>query len=138
MSSDIRQVGADEDLALVGELISRSFDHLGANHHLVPDERQRLRVMGDYFGLLARYAAEGAGEVHVTGDGHAAAVWFDRTGDGDLPEYEKLLAQVAGEFLPRFQHLDEVFDADHHRSRTGTWRSSPCSRSTGARASAAR
>ena len=51
--------------------------------------------------------------MHVTGDGTAAAVWFDRTGEGDLPEYEKLLAAAAGEFLPQFQQLDEVFDANH-------------------------
>jgi GNAT superfamily N-acetyltransferase len=110
--------GADEAVRLgVGAFISESFDHLDADRYLVPDEQRRTEVMGRYFGMLAESAADGAGEVlRIVDDGGTAAcaVWFDRTSEGQpWAEYEKLLAEVAGPYLPRFQALDEAFDALH-------------------------
>jgi ribosomal protein S18 acetylase RimI-like enzyme len=50
----------------------------------------------------------------MTEDGRAAAVWFDRTGEPSEPEnYEKRLAELAGEHLGRFEHLDRQMDAYH-------------------------
>jgi GNAT superfamily N-acetyltransferase len=50
----------------------------------------------------------------MTEDGSAAAVWFDRTGEPSEPEgYAKRLADLAGEHLPRFQHLDLQMEANH-------------------------
>jgi ribosomal protein S18 acetylase RimI-like enzyme len=110
--------GAGEVARLgIGAFISESFDHLEADHFLVPDEARRTEVMGRYFGMLAESAAGGAGEVlRIVDDGATAAcaVWFDRTREGEpWDEYEQLLAEVAGVHLPRFQQLDEAFDALH-------------------------
>src|SRR5690349_20075874 len=110
--------GADEAAGLrIGAFISESFHHLDADHYLVPDEDRRTEVMGRYFGMLAESAADGAGEVQRfvdEGETAACAVWFDRTAEGQpWAEYEQLLAEVAGPYLPRFQALDEAFDALH-------------------------
>jgi GNAT superfamily N-acetyltransferase len=101
----------------LGRFISESFDHLDADRFLVPDEERRTEVMGRYFGMLAESAAGGAGEVlRIVDDGATAAcaVWFDRTGEPETwDDYEKLLAEATGVYLPRFQALDEAFDALH-------------------------
>ena len=50
----------------------------------------------------------------MTEDRAAAAVWFDRTGAASEPEgYEKRLADLAGEHLGQFQHLDRQMEANH-------------------------
>jgi hypothetical protein len=64
----IRMATDDNDVAWAADLIARSFDHLAANHYLVPDDDQRVPVMREYFLLLSEHAAQGAGEVLVTED----------------------------------------------------------------------
>ena len=44
----------------------------------------------------------------------AAAVWFDRTHETpEIPHYDERLAALAGEWLPHFHALDELFDKHH-------------------------
>jgi ribosomal protein S18 acetylase RimI-like enzyme len=110
----IRLAETDRDVEGVGELIACSFDDLAANRYLVPDPARREQIMGRYFTMFTRYAAAGAGQVQIAADGAAAAVWFDRTiTPPPFDEYEEQLAELAGDFLPRFAELDEVFDKDH-------------------------
>ena len=114
---EIRPARADE-LAAVGHLISLSFFHLGADIYLVPPLDDRLPVMADFFTLYTEHAFE-YGRVDVidapAGDGIvAAAVWFDNTGDASAPaNYEERLRALAGEYLDRFNALDELFDKHH-------------------------
>ena len=114
---EIRPARADE-LTAVGHLISLSFFHLGADIYLVPPLDDRLPVMADFFTLYTEHAFE-YGRVDVidapAGDGIvAAAVWFDNTGDAPAPaNYEERLRALAGEYLDRFNALDELFDKHH-------------------------
>ena len=102
----------DEDTDDVGDLIARSFDHLGANRYLVPDDSERLPVMRRFFQMLSEHAQRGAGRVLYTGD--AVAVWFDRTTEGPGPvEYDERLADITGKHLDRFLELDHLLDLHH-------------------------
>jgi len=105
------------EIPAVGRLIALSFDHLPQNRSLVPDERDRLRVMGDFFTFLTE-SAPGSGRVDVIGDAAgglaATAVWFDRT--REMPEidgYEHRLGALTGRYLPNFEALDELFEKHH-------------------------
>lgn len=117
MTPDIRPA-TEAELPAVGSLIALSFDHLEQNASLVPDPAARLRVMGDFFTMLTVHAPL-CGKVDVIDDPNggglaAAAVWFDRTAEQpELVGYEERLAELAGEFLPNFQALDEVFEKHH-------------------------
>ena len=108
----------EAELPAVGALIALSFDDLEQNRSLVPDPGSRLRVMGDFFTLLTEHAPL-CGKVDViddpAGGGLAAtAVWFDRTHDmPEIPRYDERIAALAGEWLPHFQALDELFDKHH-------------------------
>jgi ribosomal protein S18 acetylase RimI-like enzyme len=114
---EIRPAREDE-LTAVGNLISYSFDHLDADSYLVPNEADRLKVMADFFGLLTEHAYK-YGQVDIidapSGEGYAAtAVWFDLTREAPGPErYEERLEELAGQYLPRFQALDELFEKHH-------------------------
>ncbi len=108
----IRPAGDDADVRHVADVVARSFDHLGANQYLIPDSRQRLPIMREYFGILVEHAARGAGEVLLT-DG-AVAVWFDRTTEPAEPQgYGQRLADAAGEHLERFHELDKLLEFHH-------------------------
>nr|BFE71544.1 GNAT family N-acetyltransferase [Actinoplanes digitatis] len=83
----------------------------------MPDPAARLRVMGDFFTMLTVHAPL-CGKVDVIDDPDgglaAAAVWFDRTAEQpELVGYEERLAELAGEWLPNFQALDEIFEKHH-------------------------
>jgi ribosomal protein S18 acetylase RimI-like enzyme len=110
----IRPAADAADVAAAADLIALSFDHLAANHYLVPDEKLRLPVMREFFFLLTEHAANGAGEVLLTEDGAGAAVWFDRTTDPTEPEgYEERITAAAGEYVGRFDELDVLFEKNH-------------------------
>jgi ribosomal protein S18 acetylase RimI-like enzyme len=102
------------DIDTVADIVTDAFDHLKVIHYLVPDPARRRVVVRDWYRLYVAHAISGAGQVVVTEDATAAAVWFDRTQDASEPEgYDKRLAELAGEYLPRFQHLDLQMEAHH-------------------------
>jgi len=73
--------------------------------------------MADFFTLLTEHAHK-YGRVDVidrAGGGLVAtAVWFDRSKDMPEPEhYDHRLKSLAGQYLERFQALDELFDKHH-------------------------
>ena len=108
---------SEAELPAVGQLIALSFDHLEQNASLVPDPAARLRVMGDFFTMLTVHAPL-CGKVDVIDDPEgglaAAAVWFDRTGElPEIADYDDRLSELAGQWLPNFQALDEIFDKHH-------------------------
>jgi len=113
---DIRAAG-EAELAEVGRLISYAFNDLDANVYLVPQLDDRLQVMADFFTLLTGHAHK-HGRVDVIdrpGGGLAgAAVWFDRSKEMPDPEhYDRRLKSLAGQYLERFQSLDELFEKHH-------------------------
>ncbi|GIE94946.1 GNAT family N-acetyltransferase [Paractinoplanes rishiriensis] len=118
MTNPVIRPAREDEIAAVGHLISLSFFHLAANTYLVPPLDDRLPVMADFFTLYTEHAFK-YGRIDVidspAGDGLiAAAVWFDNTGEAPAPErYDERLRDLAGEFIDRFQALDELFDKHH-------------------------
>jgi GNAT superfamily N-acetyltransferase len=112
-TADLRIAGPG-DIDAVADLVADAFDHLNVIHYLVPDPSRRRTVTRDWYRLHVEHAIGGAGQVVRTEDGAAAAVWFDRTGEPSEPEdYAKRLADLAGEHLSRFEHLDRQMDTHH-------------------------
>ena len=108
------RIAGPGDIDTVADIVADAFDHLEVIHFLVPDESRRRQVSRDWYRLYVAHAIGGAGQVVMAENGSAAAVWFDRTGEASEPEdYEKHLADLAGEHLPRFQHLDLQMEANH-------------------------
>lgn len=108
------RVAGSGDIDTVADIVTDAFDHLEVIHYLVPDPARRRTVSRAWYWLYIAHAIGGAGQVVMTKDAAAAAVWFDRTGEASEPEgYEKRLAELADEFLPRFQHLDLQMEANH-------------------------
>ena len=109
----LRVAGAG-DIDRVADIVADSFLHLEAIRFLVPDDARRRPVSRAWYRLFAAHAIDGAGQVVMTEDGSAAAVWFDRTGAAGEPDgYAENLAALAGDDLPRFQELDREMDAHH-------------------------
>ena len=112
--SDIVTVTDSARLTAIGGQIARSFDHLDANRYLIPDPERRLDAMSEFFAVLTEHAGNGGGRVFETSDGHAVAVWFDRTVEPTEPEdYARRIEKAAGPYAERFAELDEAFEADH-------------------------
>jgi ribosomal protein S18 acetylase RimI-like enzyme len=102
------------DIDIVADIVADAFDHLDVIHYLVPKPDRRRTVSRDWYRLYVAHAIGGAGQVVMTEDASAAAVWFDRTREASGPEgYEKHLAGLAGDDLPQFQHLDLQMEASH-------------------------
>lgn len=124
---------ADADATAV--LIAVAFHGLDVSAWLVPDPRERFRVLADDFRILVDHALT-HGEIHLidpdigpssgpdtddgigdefTGRPIAAAVWFPQiTGPTPPPpDYDTRLAAACGPATPRFRVLDQHF-ADTH------------------------
>ncbi|RZU74647.1 acetyltransferase (GNAT) family protein [Micromonospora kangleipakensis] len=109
----IERLGPAETRA-VAERIAWAFHHLDVTRWLVPDEAKREAVLADNFEILVDHAMR-HGIVHGTADRSAVAVWFPQAGEPAPPpaDYDARLAAACGEWTPRFQHLDELFEANH-------------------------
>ena len=108
------RVAGEEDIDGIADLIGHAFVHMPIIRFLVPDESRRLQVSRDWYRLYIAHAIGGAGQVVTTEDSSAAAVWFDRTSEASEPEdYQKRLADIAGEDLPRFEELDREMETHH-------------------------
>ncbi|MFC7527556.1 GNAT family N-acetyltransferase [Actinoplanes sp. GCM10030250] len=107
-------VAGPGDIDWVADIVADAFLHLDVIAYLVPDERRRRAVSRAWYRLYIAHAIGGAGEVVMTADGSAAAVWFDRTRPFTEPDgYVAHLADLAGDDLPRFQYLDAQMDFYH-------------------------
>ena len=108
------RIAGPGDIDTVADIVTDSFLHLEVIRFLVPDDARRRTVSRDWYRLYIAHAIHGAGQVVMIEDATAAAVWFDRTGEADEPEdYPEHLADLAGDDLPRFQHLDLQMEANH-------------------------
>jgi predicted N-acetyltransferase YhbS len=100
MRPDVRHA-TTADAAQVAELIATAFAQLKVVNYLVPDRRERHRILEH-------------GDVHLVDDGHAAAVWFPRTAPLPAPrDYDSRLAECTGEWVERFRVLDALFEQHH-------------------------
>jgi predicted N-acetyltransferase YhbS len=112
MRPDIRHA-AQEDAAQVAELIATASAQLKVVSYLVPDRRERHKILTANFRIFVDHALE-HGEIHLIDDGHAAAVWFPRTAPLPAPaDYDRRLAECAGEWVEHFRTLDALVE-EHH------------------------
>jgi predicted N-acetyltransferase YhbS len=112
MRPEIRPATA-ADATRVAELIATAFAELKVVSYLVPDRRARHKILTANFQIFVDHAIE-HGEVHLIDDGPAVAVWFPRLTPLPAPrDYDRRLAEIAGEWIERFQALDELFDKNH-------------------------
>ena len=103
-----------EDAHWVADLIAEAFHPLAVAGWLVPEPQERAQVLPANFRIFVDHALA-YGQVQMTGDGAAVAVWFPRD-EAALPEpvaYQRRVAAACGEATPRFLHLDELFDKHH-------------------------
>lgn len=110
-------VAGPRDLDTVADVVTAAFEPLKVIQDLVPDPVERRDVTRGWYRLHIEHAIRrGCGEVVMTEDRNAVAVWFDRTGKiTDPHDYDSRLTDIAGDHLPRFEHLDKVMDANHPR-----------------------
>jgi ribosomal protein S18 acetylase RimI-like enzyme len=109
----VRLAGPD-DIDTVADIVTEAFDPLDVIGYLVPDPARRRTVPRDWYRFYIERAVDGAGQVFLTENATAAAVWFDRTGKPSDPDgYDNRLAEIAGDDLPRFWHLDHQMEAYH-------------------------
>lgn len=108
------RLGHDWDLEPVAALLAEAFLHGDFAPWLIPDLAERRAIYYPYFRIFTEYALS-AGEVEITGDADAVALWYPLGIDPDLhiPGYNERLARTVGEYLPRFQALDAVMAAHH-------------------------
>ncbi|MFF5293030.1 GNAT family N-acetyltransferase [Paractinoplanes globisporus] len=108
------RIAGEPDIDLVADVVADAFDHLEVINWLVPDPDRRWQVSRAWYRLYIEHAIRGAGQVVLTEDHAACAVWFDRTGPVTEPaNYGQRLAALAGAHLGRFEHLDTQMDTHH-------------------------
>lgn len=114
MTGPVIERPAATEAARLADLIAEAFTDLSATAWLVPDPDARRGRLAGNFEILVEYALAW-GEVYVTADRDAVAVWFPRDGDPPPPpvDYDVRVARSAGPWVDRFRHLDDLFDANH-------------------------
>lgn len=115
---------ADTGVAQVATTIAKAFTPLEVAEWLVPNPRERERILAEQFTMFVEDALK-QGEVLLGSHGpagsagvHAAAVWYrEMDGPHALPDdYDARLADICGEHLDRFKILDEAFALHHQAS----------------------
>lgn len=97
----------------IAALIAEAFEHIPPAKWIVPDDAVRRRLLAKQFEILVDHAQK-YGQVHVSDDGDAVAVWFDNTAEApEIERYDERLAEAVGEWLPRFQAFDAELLAHH-------------------------
>jgi ribosomal protein S18 acetylase RimI-like enzyme len=114
------RIATAKDATPTAELIADAFFTLDATAWLVPDPRERARVLPADFEIYVEHALT-HGEIHLIDDAGelaAAAVWFPQlTGPTPEPDdYDDQLVAACGPHTDRFRTLDQLFDDNHPRS----------------------
>src|SRR5690606_1521136 len=112
---DVKIIQADEqDAAWIADLIGTAFHPLAVAQWLVPDPARRAEVLPANFRIFVDHALA-HGEIHMTSDRSAVAVWFPWDGEPLPPpeRYDERLRAACGETTARFQVLDALFDQHH-------------------------
>jgi GNAT superfamily N-acetyltransferase len=111
--ASIRRAGPAETGALA-QVIADAFDDLPVCRWLVPDPRQRRRVLPADFHILVEHGVE-HGTVYTTGELDAVAVWYSGAPEGvpDIPDYDERVARACGPYTERFRLLDDAMHGAH-------------------------
>ncbi|MFD6694974.1 GNAT family N-acetyltransferase [Micromonospora aurantiaca (nom. illeg.)] len=105
-----------DDLDPLLFVLAEAFLQTATAGWLVPNDSDRRRVCYRYFRLVLQHALR-HGTVETNADLSAVAVWYGR---GEVPptvepDYQDALEQAAGEYAPKFNLLDAMFEAHHPR-----------------------
>jgi ribosomal protein S18 acetylase RimI-like enzyme len=113
IATTIRTAGPD-DAPAVAEVLATAFLHGDLAPWLIPNPAVRARVYRPYFALLTEQALH-HGHVDITTERDAAAVWYPIAGDAPPAprRYDERLADITGEYLPRFAALDTAMHRHH-------------------------
>lgn len=115
-TTPVLRTAGPNDIDTVADIVADAFGHLDVIRFLVPDDHRRHTVSRAWYRLHIAHAIDGAGQVVMTDDRTAAAVWFDRTGEPSEPDdYANHLADLAGDDLPHFLELEHQMDTNHPR-----------------------
>jgi GNAT superfamily N-acetyltransferase len=101
------------DAHTAADLIATAFHALDVARWLVAHPEDRERVIYANMRIFVEHALD-HGEMFLTADRSAVAVWFRR--DKPLPEiadYDRRLWLACGPYTDRFRALDTAFDAHH-------------------------
>src|SRR5919198_6381866 len=94
------------DLDVIADLLGEAYHDLAPLRGIVLSSRQRTRVLPAYLRIHVEHALT-FGEIHLTADRSAVAVWFPY--DGSRPEpasYHTRLALACGQYADQFQTLE--------------------------------
>lgn len=101
------------DIDVVANLLGEAFHDLAPARWLVVNPRQRVLVLPSYLRIHVEHAMR-FGEVHVTADRSATAIWFPYNRSRPEPaNYHTRLALASGQFADRFRNLEAVLTAHH-------------------------
>ncbi|GIF16302.1 GNAT family N-acetyltransferase [Actinoplanes teichomyceticus] len=110
----VRLAGTD-DLNDVALLLAAAFEDGDYANWLVPDKVARHLMYPPYFTLLLEPAIE-HGQIELTSDGAAAAVWYRLCGPPPAPtDYEQRLTDICGARTAWFKRLDAALERHHPR-----------------------
>ncbi len=113
MSTPPIRPATDAEAGAVADRIAEAFVDLDATAWLIPDPADRRHVLRDDFRILVDHAYE-HGEIHVTDDLSAVAVWyFVDDAFPPPPDYDRRVAEACGPYTERFATLDKLFEANH-------------------------
>jgi GNAT superfamily N-acetyltransferase len=111
----VRRAGPG-DADHVAELLAVAFLDDPVTSWLFPDPQDRAARHPQFFRVFTDRALTN-GTVHLTANGHAAALWLHIDREGPPPIPAEPLAAACGPYLPRMQLLDDLVEAGHPRRR---------------------
>jgi predicted N-acetyltransferase YhbS len=104
-----------DDLTAVTAVLTEAFLHGDLAPWLIAPLEDRQRIYPAYFTLLARHALD-HGEVDITGDRLAVAVWHTSEQlHAEITDYPAQLAQITAPYTARFAALDDAMHRHHPR-----------------------
>ena len=97
------------DVETLSWLAAEAAEPLAISSWLVPDPKQRRRVLAAHTAVLLERALA-TGQVDTTPARDAVAVWLPHTGEPSPPpaDYDRLLKRACGPYARRFRERDEL------------------------------
>lgn len=106
-------VAGRRDVHEAAALIATAFHGLDVAAWLVPDPRERERVLYANFRMFVDHAVD-HGDMLITEDRRGVAVWFPREMPlAEIGDYERRRWLACGPYTSRFEALDAAFDKHH-------------------------
>jgi len=111
---EIIPADADDDAAVLAQVIADAFHTLPPARWLIPDDAARRDVFPGLFQIFTEHALT-HGFAYTTPGRTGAAVWLPVREDGPAPpaRYSDQLAEVTGRWAYRFRAFDAALDHHH-------------------------